>query len=135
MKADAGRTDSGGSGRRTLKIFEADESGRRTDSFGKPKGLIRTQDGKKKFKADGNGRRTDPFGPLQGRIRTSDAKKIFESGRKRTADGALSSASRTNSDVGREKFLKSGRTTFCSIWTKTTKSFINVLQILHIFHH
>ena len=76
MKADAGRTDSGGSGRRTLKIFEADESGRRTDSFGPPKGRIRTQDGQNFFKADGSGRRTDPFGPPQGRIRTSNAKKI-----------------------------------------------------------
>ena len=87
------------------RFFKADGSGRRTDSFGPPKGRIRTQDGQKIFKADGNERRTDSFGPPQGRIRTSDTKKNLK------ADGALSSASRTNSDVGRGKFLKGGRRT------------------------
>ena len=89
MKAETGRTDSGGrlksftwtkaDGGQTLSVCPKDGFGRRTV--------------KVFFKADGNGRRTDPFGPPQGRIRTSDAKKILK------ADGALSSASRTDSDV------------------------------------
>ena len=72
------RTDSGGPRLkfRRSKMFHG--SGRRTDSFGPPKGQIRTQDGQKNFKADGNGRRTDPFGPPQGRIRTAHAKNSLK---------------------------------------------------------
>ena len=53
---------------RTLKIFYADERGRRTDSFGLPKGRIRTQDAKKNLKADGG------------------RGKFLKSGRRRTPD-------------------------------------------------